>query len=147
MENEVYQELYGDAVPFVQVRGLTDGDNEMVQVINSDGATEVYIAKGADLKYFVKAICGMDYKHITDFAPTKELLDKWRKEEVNWEQYTDIYIGLLKNRDIIKKYGIKVFDNSCFLCSEETPEQCHRRLLVEFLKEHSTEEILIKHIV
>ena len=49
MENEVYQDIYGDAVPFVQVRGLTDGDNEMVQVINSDGATEVYIAKGADL--------------------------------------------------------------------------------------------------
>ena len=49
MENDVYQEIYGDAVPFVQVRGLTDGDNEMVQVINSDGATEVYIAKGADL--------------------------------------------------------------------------------------------------
>lgn len=49
MENEVYQEIYGDSVPFVQVRGLTDGDNEMVQVINSDGATEVYIAKGADM--------------------------------------------------------------------------------------------------
>lgn len=49
MENEGYQEIYGDAVPFVQVRGLIDGDNEMVQVINSDGATEVYIAKGADL--------------------------------------------------------------------------------------------------
>ena len=49
MENEVYREIYGDAVPFVQVRGLTDGDNERVQVINSDGATEVYIAKGADL--------------------------------------------------------------------------------------------------
>ncbi len=49
MENEGYQEIFGDAVPFVQVRGLTDGDNEQVQVINSDGATEVYIAKGADL--------------------------------------------------------------------------------------------------
>lgn len=49
MENEGYQEIFGDAIPFVQVRGLTDGDNEMVQVINSDGATEVYIAKGADL--------------------------------------------------------------------------------------------------
>lgn len=48
MENEGYQEIFGDSVPFVQVRGLTDGDNEMVQVINSDGATEVYIAKGAD---------------------------------------------------------------------------------------------------
>lgn len=49
MENEGYKEIFGDAVPFVQVRGLTDGDNEQVQVINSDGATEVYIAKGADL--------------------------------------------------------------------------------------------------
>jgi ATP phosphoribosyltransferase len=49
MQNEGYQEIFGDSVPFVQVRGLTDGDNEQVQVINSDGATEVYIAKGADL--------------------------------------------------------------------------------------------------
>lgn len=49
MQNKGYQEIYGDSVPFVQVRGLTDGDNEKVQVINSDGATEVYIAKGADL--------------------------------------------------------------------------------------------------
>ncbi len=49
MENEAYQEIWGDAVPYVQVRGLRDGDNKKVQVINSDGATEVYIAKGADL--------------------------------------------------------------------------------------------------
>ena len=49
MENEAYQEIYGDSVPYVQVRGLRDGDNKKVQVINSDGATEVYIAKGADL--------------------------------------------------------------------------------------------------
>ena len=49
MENEAYQEIYGDASPYVQVRGLRDGDNKKVQVINSDGATEVYIAKGADL--------------------------------------------------------------------------------------------------
>ena len=49
MNNAGYQEVYGDSVPLVQVRGLRHGDNEMVQVINSDGATEVYIAKGADL--------------------------------------------------------------------------------------------------
>jgi ATP phosphoribosyltransferase len=49
MENEGYQELFGESKPVVQVRGLWDGDNEMVQIINSDGATEVYIAKGADL--------------------------------------------------------------------------------------------------
>ena len=49
MNNQGYKELFGDSVPLVQVRGLRDGDNNMVQVINSDGATEVYIAKGADL--------------------------------------------------------------------------------------------------
>ena len=49
MQNNGYQEIYGDTVPLVQVRGLKDGNNDKVQVINSDGATEVYIAKGADL--------------------------------------------------------------------------------------------------
>lgn len=49
MDNEGYQEVFGGKKPLVQIRGLWDGDNEMVQVINSDGATEVYIAKGADL--------------------------------------------------------------------------------------------------
>jgi len=49
MENEGYRELFGESKPLVQVRGLWDGNNEMVQIINSDGATEVYIAKGADL--------------------------------------------------------------------------------------------------
>ncbi|MBZ9571016.1 ATP phosphoribosyltransferase [Methanobrevibacter sp. TMH8] len=49
MENDGYKELFGDSVPLVQVRGLVDGENDKVQIINSDGATEVYIAKGADL--------------------------------------------------------------------------------------------------
>lgn len=49
MANEGYQEIFQDSMPLVQIRGLVDGDNEQVQVINSDGATEVYIAKGADL--------------------------------------------------------------------------------------------------
>lgn len=49
MENEGYIEVFGQEKPYVRVRGLSDGENEQVQIINSDGATEVYIAKGADL--------------------------------------------------------------------------------------------------
>ena len=49
MDNDGYKEVFGDSTPLVQVRGLVDGDNDMVQIINSDGATEVYISKGADL--------------------------------------------------------------------------------------------------
>ncbi|MCL2116711.1 MAG: ATP phosphoribosyltransferase, partial [Methanobrevibacter sp.] len=49
MENDGYKEVFGDAIPLVQVRGIIDGENSDVQIINSDGATEVDIAKGADL--------------------------------------------------------------------------------------------------
>ena len=49
MEDSGYRELFGDKKPLVQVRGLVDGENKMVQVLNSDGVTEGYMAKGADL--------------------------------------------------------------------------------------------------
>lgn len=49
MTNEGYKEIFADSIPLVQIRGLVNGDNDKVQIINSDGATEVYIAKGADL--------------------------------------------------------------------------------------------------
>ena len=49
MNNKGYKEVFGDEIPLVQVRGLRDGSNNQVQIINSDGATEVYIAKGADI--------------------------------------------------------------------------------------------------
>ncbi len=103
-------------------------------------------AKGKDLEYFTKEICNIPYKHIVDFAPTKELLDKWHNKEVAWAEYEKIYISTLKERGIVKKYGVKQFDKACFLCSEDTPEQCHRRLLVEYLKLHSTEDVKIIHL-
>ena len=104
-------------------------------------------AKGKDLEFFVREICQIPYKHITDFAPSKLLLDKWHKQDVTWAEYETIYTSMLKERDIIRKYGIKQFDGACFLCSEETTENCHRRLLAEYLKKHSTEEVRIIHLV
>ena len=87
MENEVYQEIYGDAVPFVQVRGLTDGDNEMVQVINSDGATEVYIAKGADLrKAGLKEIETILHSSAGLYASEKCTGEKLKKAQMIYEQ-------------------------------------------------------------
>jgi ATP phosphoribosyltransferase-like protein len=49
MENEGYKAIYGDAIPLIQIRGIRDGDNDLVQIINSDGVTEGYITKGADI--------------------------------------------------------------------------------------------------
>lgn len=120
---------------------------KLVDVRISNSSQLAGFAKGKDLDYFVKEICHIPYQHIIDFAPTKDLLDKWHKQEVTWKEYEDIYSSLLKERDILKKYGVKQFDGTCFLCSEETPENCHRRLLAEYMKKHSTEEIRITHLI
>lgn len=49
LKNEAYISNYGTKSPVVQIRGLIEGENEMVQIISSDGVTEGYIAKGADI--------------------------------------------------------------------------------------------------
>lgn len=49
MQNETYQEIYRNVPPLVQVRGITVGENRLVRIIYSDGATEAYIRKGADI--------------------------------------------------------------------------------------------------
>lgn len=103
-------------------------------------------AKGVDLKYFVRQICGIDYKHIADFAPTKDLLSDYQKKIVDWTEYQRIYRKLIEDRKISQKYKVNNFDGACFLCSEETPKQCHRRLLVEYFKEISPDEVKIIHI-
>lgn len=104
-------------------------------------------AKGNDLSYFVHALGNMGYIHNTDFAPTKELLTGYQKGEISWPKYIEIFRGLLIDRKISQKYNIESFNNACFLCTEDTPEQCHRRLLVEYFKELYPDKIRIIHLV
>lgn len=125
----------------------TNGVKQLVDVRISNSSQLAGFAKGKDLEYFVKQICGIPYKHIPDFAPTKELLDRWHKQEVTWNEYETIYRAMLKERDIIRKYGIKQWDGSCMLCSEDTPDQCHRRLLAEYMQKSSVEEVKIIHLI
>lgn len=120
---------------------------QLVDVRISNSSQLAGFAKGKDLEFFVKEICHIPYRHITDFAPSKELLDLWHKQEVTWEEYEKTYIQLLKERNVLRDYGVKSFDGSCFLCSEDTPEQCHRRLLAEYLQEHSKEKVTIVHLI
>ena len=124
-----------------------NGVKQLVDVRISNSGQLAGFAKGKDLEFFTNEICHIPYKHIVDLAPTKELLDQWHKQEVTWPKYIEIYTNNLKSREIIKKYGVKPFDGACFLCSEDTPEQCHRRLLAEYLQEHSKEKVRIVHLI
>ena len=120
---------------------------QLVDVRISNSSQLAGFAKGSDLAFFVKEICHISYTHIVDFAPTKELLDKWHKKEVSWIEYEKIYTKMLTERNILQKYGIKKFDGASFLCSEDTPENCHRRLLAEYMQKHSKEDVTIIHLI
>ena len=97
-------------------------------------------AKGKDLEYLLKEICGVNYYYEPLFSPEKDLLDKWHKHTVSWDEYTKVYISTLKTRRAERVFGVRYKDagNVCFLCAEPTPENCHRRLLAEYLEKKDT---------
>jgi len=103
-------------------------------------------AKGSDLKFFAKEIGDMSYEHNIDFAPTKELLSKYRDKKMSWPEYETAYLNLLDMRHVAQKTNVEKLHENCLLCSEHTPEKCHRRLLAEYLK-HVKNDVEIIHLI
>ncbi|KPK76855.1 MAG: hypothetical protein AMJ79_05190 [Phycisphaerae bacterium SM23_30] len=91
-------------------------------------------AKAQDLKYFLCAIGGIEYVHIPDFAPTQDILDDFQKSKGTWAEYERRFGELMAKRGIADTAANTLRENDCFLCSEPTPERCHRRLVAEHLQ-------------
>ncbi|MBD3792028.1 MAG: DUF488 domain-containing protein [Campylobacterales bacterium] len=87
----------------------------------------------------------IDYEYRPELAPTKDLLDGYKKKEISWENYEKIYHQILIERDILKKISIDDFENSVLLCSEPTAKQCHRRLAAEYIADNF-KDIKITHL-
>lgn len=92
-------------------------------------------AKKDDLKYFLGAICGMEYLHLPELAPMQQMLDEYKKKKGDWSVYEGRFLGLMKSREIEKTLSRDVLSNACLLCSEDKPQHCHRRLVAEYLGE------------
>lgn len=91
--------------------------------------------KRADLEYFLQKIGNIGYIHILDLAPTKEILDNYKKNGIDWETYEKKFLQLMTERKIEQKISPEILDGGCLLCSEPTPHHCHRRLVAEYLNE------------
>ena len=92
-------------------------------------------AKRDDLAYFLKEICGMEYIHLPDLAPTQEMLDEYKKHGGDWKRYEARFLALMQQRRIEEKVSKEVISDGCLLCSEDKPHHCHRRLVAEYLKQ------------
>jgi uncharacterized protein (DUF488 family) len=102
-------------------------------------------AKRRDLEYFLKAIAGIGYVHDTELAPTADMLDAYKKKQIGWDEYERRFNELLAGRAPEAHRRPADFDRACLLCSEPTPEHCHRRLVAERLV-RAWPEVRVEHL-
>ena len=92
--------------------------------------------KKQDIEYFLQAIVGAEYIHLPIMAPTKQLLNDYKKGLINWQQYEEQFKAIIARRQIQKHLVPQDSGMICFLCSEEKADNCHRRLVAEYLAEY-----------
>ena len=93
-------------------------------------------AKRKDLEFFLKELAGIEYQYVPELAPTKDILDAYKKHKGDWTVYEREFMELMARRAIEKQLPEELVESACLLCSEHLPEHCHRRLVVEYLDEH-----------
>ena len=91
-------------------------------------------SKRDDLAYFLQELVGAEYRHDPLLAPTQEMLDNLKKRRGSWDDYEQRFLALMRERQIEHELDPALFEErTVLLCSEATPERCHRRLVVEYL--------------
>ncbi len=94
-------------------------------------------SKRDDLAYFLRELVGAEYRHEPMLAPTQELLDAYKKQKGSWSEYERDFDALMTERRVEERLDPTLFTvPSVLLCSEATPEHCHRRLVIEYLDRH-----------
>ena len=117
---------------FELLRG--SGAKRLIDVRLSNMSQLAGFTKKDDLEYFLGKICRMKYVHMPELAPTREILDSYRKGHKDWDVYESAFLSLMEQRKI-QNMGIKrTIANACLLCSEDKPHHCHRRLVAEYLQ-------------
>ena len=104
-------------------------------------------ARGKDLPWLLQTLYETEYVHESDLAPSEMLLRAYRDKKIGWAAYTQAYLAELAVAEVERLFSPDLMHNSCLLCSEHTPEQCHRRLAAEYLqKAWSDHNVEIIHL-
>jgi uncharacterized protein (DUF488 family) len=115
---------------------MRSGVQQVVDVRLNNVSQLAGFTKKTDLPYFLKQVAGMAYTHEALLAPNPELLKAYRNGQVDWETYEQCYLNLLAERDAASAVDRGSFaERTCLLCSEASPDRCHRRLAAEYLAE------------
>lgn len=102
--------------------------------LNNNG-TYAGFTRFAHLPYFLK-VHDIDYIHLPGLAPTKELFNNFVNEKrIDWPTYKLRFESLMAERQIERIVERDIIDGGCLLCSEPSPNHCHRRLVAEHFRD------------
>jgi uncharacterized protein (DUF488 family) len=117
---------------------LQHGVQRLVDIRLNPSGQLAGFAKQDDLPYFLRRLAaGCRYVHMPELAPAKDILADYRSD-ADWAAYETRFLALLDERRIPEMLSRAEFEASvsCLLCSEPTPQHCHRRLVAERLAAH-----------
>ena len=93
-------------------------------------------AKRDDLSFFLRELLDADYVHEPLLAPEADMRKAYRSGDLEWDDYERQFRSLVEARNI--KDGLDwthLLDRpAVLLCSEATPDRCHRRLVIDYLR-------------
>jgi uncharacterized protein (DUF488 family) len=126
------------------------GAERFVQLLQGAGVTTVVdtrrrpdsplagYARQRDLPFVLRG-CSIRYEHRPELAPPNDLLERYR-EDKDWPAYVAEFEERVLSTDEASRTMDELLQRSAtetvaLLCSEPTPEKCHRRLVVERMRE------------
>lgn len=88
-------------------------------------------ARKRDLPFFLES-AQIRYEHHPELAPPESLLKRYR-EDRDWDAYVRDFESVLQDADAIATMHelARRPETVALLCSEPTPDRCHRRLVAE----------------
>jgi uncharacterized protein (DUF488 family) len=103
-------------------------------------------AKADDLAYLLGKVGGIGYAHEPLLAPTDAMLKAYRKEKGDWSEYRANFLDLMAERKIEERLKPDALAGACLLCSEATPDHCHRLLVCEYLNGKWGGRLTVRHL-
>jgi uncharacterized protein (DUF488 family) len=131
------------------------GVEKVIDIRRSNNTLYSGFTRSRDLPYFLEHLCGIAYVHEPEFAPSLALLRDYQKQPKNKRANTDAWLDF-ENRfkdEIAHRPIMPLFQQHtsgtntvCLLCTESTPDHCHRRLLAEYIEQGNDDAIEILHL-
>jgi uncharacterized protein (DUF488 family) len=96
-------------------------------------------ARQRDLPFLLRSAASIAYEHSLDLAPPDDLLERYRADK-DWPAYVSEFekrvLSTPDGADAMSRLLERsVGEVIALLCSEPTPDQCHRRLVAERMRE------------